>query len=132
MTRSTAEERAIQDQAVELMESWPPAERLFHVLCEVVCERHKQEAVHGAGAVGREATLAEALDVLREECGEVMDAAMRLLYGPDAAVSTAGTPPPPTATLDQVRDLLYYECVQVAATAAAMAERVRAGDWSAP
>ncbi len=120
-----AARRAARDMALDLMRPTGNSERDHRVelrtqaLCDVVCERTKADAVHGRAAVGRGATLEQALEALREEVAEVEEGAGWLASGL------------PGHTAEELRDHLRYECVQVAALAVAMIERLDLGEWDA-
>lgn len=111
-----AQREQVRDIATLLMAGWAKAPAILEVFLAVMCERYSQELVHGNKAVARNGSLDRAVAILAEEYGEVAQQANVLAdrKAPDR--------------LNEWR-LLRYECIQVAAVAVAMVERLDRGDW---
>lgn len=122
MGELSPEQRHTRQMALDLMREGfrDSAPHLFDALCDIVCERHKQEAVHKDDAIVRMRSGFKALSALVEEVGELATALLTLADND------------PERDPDRRADILHnlrYEAVQVAASACAIVEAVDAGNY---
>src|SRR6266516_3221561 len=107
--------RQAREQALDLMREGfsEKAPHLFDAVCDIICERHKADAIHGPNSAVRLRSGFAALAVLVEEVGELATAMMTLAHT-DAKME-------PDFYVDVLHNL-RYEAVQVAASACAIVE----------